>query len=116
MSFLENPSLIVPAETNHKPGRITLVGAGPGAADMLTLRAIRCLGQADVVFYGRCCRTLTVENSQCESMRLDKHREVEHILDALGEWQGTDPVTGFQLVKVPVVLPTSWCCKTADKN
>lgn len=29
----------------------------------------------------------------------DKHREVEHILDELGQWQGTDPKTGFQLVK-----------------
>jgi len=29
----------------------------------------------------------------------DKHREVEHIIDALGDWQGTDPKTGFQLVK-----------------
>ena len=31
----------------------------------------------------------------------DKHREVEHIIDALGDWQGTDPTTGFQLVKTP---------------
>lgn len=29
----------------------------------------------------------------------DKIREVEHIIEELGEWQGTDPVTGFQLVK-----------------
>lgn len=29
----------------------------------------------------------------------DKIREVEHIIDALGEWQGTDPTTGFQLVR-----------------
>jgi superfamily II DNA or RNA helicase len=29
----------------------------------------------------------------------DKIREVEHIIEALGEWQGSDPVTGFQLVK-----------------
>ncbi|EAQ99174.1 DEAD/DEAH box helicase [Congregibacter litoralis] len=29
----------------------------------------------------------------------DKHREVEHIIDELGVWQGTDDVTGFQLVK-----------------
>lgn len=29
----------------------------------------------------------------------DKIREVEHILTELGEWQGTDPATGFQLVK-----------------
>jgi superfamily II DNA or RNA helicase len=31
----------------------------------------------------------------------DKIREVEHIIEALGEWQGTDPATGFQLVKAP---------------
>ncbi|EED33276.1 DNA helicase [gamma proteobacterium NOR5-3] len=31
----------------------------------------------------------------------DKHREVEHIIDELGEWQGTDDLTGFQLVKTP---------------
>ena len=31
----------------------------------------------------------------------DKHKEVEHIIDALGDWQGTDPKTGFQLVKTP---------------
>ncbi len=29
----------------------------------------------------------------------DKIREVEHVIEALGEWQGTDPATGFQLVK-----------------
>jgi superfamily II DNA or RNA helicase len=29
----------------------------------------------------------------------DKIKEVEHIIGALGEWDGTDPVTGFQLVK-----------------
>ena len=29
----------------------------------------------------------------------DKIKEVEHILHELGEWQGADPVTGFQLVK-----------------
>ena len=31
----------------------------------------------------------------------DKIREVEHIIEELGEWQGADPVTGFQLVKTP---------------
>lgn len=33
-----------------------------------------------------------------ESTR-QKIKEVEHILEELGEWQGADPVTGFQLVK-----------------
>jgi superfamily II DNA or RNA helicase len=31
----------------------------------------------------------------------DKIREVDHIIGELGEWQGTDPATGFQLVKTP---------------
>ncbi|MHB0770967.1 DEAD/DEAH box helicase [Bradyrhizobium sp. 1.29L] len=31
----------------------------------------------------------------------DKIKEVEHIIEALGDWQGTDPVTGFQRVKTP---------------
>lgn len=31
----------------------------------------------------------------------DKHKEVEEILESLGEWQGVDEVTGFQLVKTP---------------
>jgi hypothetical protein len=31
----------------------------------------------------------------------DKIKEVEHILDELGDWEGTDPATGFQLVKTP---------------
>jgi len=29
----------------------------------------------------------------------DKIKEVEHIIHELGEWDGTDPATGFQLVK-----------------
>jgi superfamily II DNA or RNA helicase len=31
----------------------------------------------------------------------DKIREVEHILSALGDWQGADDATGFQLVRTP---------------
>jgi superfamily II DNA or RNA helicase len=31
----------------------------------------------------------------------DKIREVEHIIEELGEWQGADAVTGFQLVSTP---------------
>ena len=35
-----------------------------------------------------------------ESPKIGKTREVEHIIEELGEWQGTDPETGFQLVKL----------------
>ena len=30
-----------------------------------------------------------------------KIKEVEHIIEELGEWQGVDPATGFQMVKTP---------------
>ncbi len=31
----------------------------------------------------------------------DKIKEVEHIIEELGDWQGIDPTTGFHLVKTP---------------
>lgn len=42
-----------------------------------------------------------IPNVNSRESTKDKHREVEHIIDALGEWQGADPATGFQLVKMP---------------
>ena len=40
-----------------------------------------------------------IPNVNSRESSKDKHKEVEHILQELGEWQGTDPDTGFHLVK-----------------
>ncbi|QOT76548.1 DEAD/DEAH box helicase [Cupriavidus basilensis] len=40
-----------------------------------------------------------IPNVNSRESTKDKMREVEHIIEALGEWQGIDAATGFQLVK-----------------
>lgn len=42
-----------------------------------------------------------IPNVNSRESTKDKMREVEHIIEALGEWQGVDAATGFQLVKRP---------------
>ena len=36
---------------SHSPGKVYLVGAGPGAADLITVRGAKLLAQADIVFH-----------------------------------------------------------------
>ena len=40
-----------------------------------------------------------IPNVNSRESTKDKHREVEEIMDHLGRWVGTDPVTGFQLIE-----------------
>ena len=40
-----------------------------------------------------------IPNVNSRESTKDKIKEAEHIIEELGEWQGTDPTTGFQLVK-----------------
>jgi hypothetical protein len=42
-----------------------------------------------------------IPNVNSRESTKDKMREVEHIIETLGEWQGIDAATGFQLVKTP---------------
>ena len=42
-----------------------------------------------------------IPNVNSRESTKDKIKEVEHIIEALGEWQGSDPATGFQLVRRP---------------
>ncbi|WP_026988480.1 DEAD/DEAH box helicase [Fodinicurvata fenggangensis] len=42
-----------------------------------------------------------IPNVNSRESTKDKIREVEHIIDELGEWQGTAPQSGFHLVKRP---------------
>lgn len=56
-------------------GRIDLVGAGPGARDLLTLRAVRRLQEADVIFYDRLVDPEVLELARRDASRVFAGKE-----------------------------------------
>jgi uroporphyrin-III C-methyltransferase / precorrin-2 dehydrogenase / sirohydrochlorin ferrochelatase len=54
----------------HKTGFVSLVGAGPGDPELLTLRAVRALRGADVVLYDDLVTAPVLEFSRRESKRI----------------------------------------------
>ena len=61
--------------TQQAPGRVYLVGAGPGDPALLTLRGAECLRRADVVLYDYLVNPVLVAHCRPEAERicLGKH-------------------------------------------
>jgi uroporphyrin-III C-methyltransferase/precorrin-2 dehydrogenase/sirohydrochlorin ferrochelatase len=53
------------------PGMVFLVGAGPGAADLISLRGLRLLGEADVIVHDRLGTAEVLELARRDARRID---------------------------------------------
>ena len=57
-------------KNNTKSSHVAIVGAGPGAADMITLRGVKCLQEADVIFYDRLVDPKVLELARRDAERV----------------------------------------------
>ncbi len=60
------------------PGIVHLVGAGPGAADLVSLRGLRLLGEADVIVHDRLGTAEVLELARRDAERIDVGKSEGH--------------------------------------
>lgn len=74
-------SCLANADAEQTTGEVYLIGAGPGAPDLLTFRALRLMQQADVIVYDRLVSTeiLDLARRDAEKIYVGKQRD-DHVM------------------------------------
>ena len=74
---ISDPSAFAGANASGEAeGRVTLVGAGPGDPDLLTIKALRALQDADVIFYDELVSPEILDRARRDASRVPVGRRV----------------------------------------
>jgi hypothetical protein len=65
-----NATTLIADARNAQPGRVTFVGAGPGDAEHLTIKAVRALQGADVILFDELVSDEVLELARREARRI----------------------------------------------
>ena len=101
-------------------GKVYLVGGGPGDPGLLTLKALDCLGRADLVLYDGLVNPLLLRHTSAAAVRtcrstgpdgrVLKQEEInQRLIEAARLYDDDDEVTTGSLINNKGM--TSWTCR-----